>query len=170
MERVSPDPVGDERTLLGQFLDFHRATIVLKASGLDGEQNRFCLPTSTMTVGGMLKHLTLVEDHWFSYHFAGDAPREPWASVDWDDDPDWEWRTAADDSPVVLIENYEAACERSRMIAGAAETLDALAARSDEDEPPKSLRWVLLHMLEETARHVGHIDLIRQAIDGETGE
>lgn len=170
MERTDPDHVGDERTLLNQFLDFHRATILNKTHGLAHADFGHCLSPSTMSIGGMLKHLTLVEDYWFDHTFMGNAEREPWSSIDWDADPDWEWRSAIDDDPADLLTAYAAACERSRAIVASAAGFDDLSAETNKDGERWSLRWIMLHMLEETARHVGHIDLIRQSIDGTVGE
>jgi hypothetical protein len=169
MERTDPDLVGDERTLLTQFLDFHRATIAQKTAGLSDADFGHCLAPSTMSVAGLVKHLTLVEDFWFDHRFLGSAEREPWASVDWDADPDWEWRTAAGDDPAHLLAEYAAACERSRAIVAGTD-LGRLSAAVNHAGEHWSLRWILLHMLEETARHVGHLDLLRQSIDGTVGE
>jgi hypothetical protein len=96
---------------------------------------------------------------------------EPFADIDWDADPNWEFRTAVDDTPEWLVQRYEQACDRSRAVAAAAASLDALAAagRSQTGEV-FTLRWILLHMIEETARHNGHADLLREAVDGATGE
>jgi uncharacterized damage-inducible protein DinB len=128
------------------------------------------LPTSSLTIAGLVKHLTLVEDKWFTERFGGLGAGQ-WQGIDWDGDPDWEFRSAADDEPEELLGWYRAACARSRAVADAAASLDD---RSVEVDPragtPFTLRWVLLHMLEETARHIGHLDLLRELADGTTGE
>ena len=170
MERINPDSVGDERSMLRQFLDYQRALVLYKSEDLSEEQARRCLATSTISVGGMLKHLTLVEDHWFDATFAGNSEREPWASIDWEKDPDWEWRTAADDPLEQLLANYLAAMDRANRIITESSDLDVLAATADRHGIRPSLRWVLLHMIEETARHVGHLDLLRESIDGQVGD
>ena len=98
---------------------------------------------------------------------------EPWASAPFDDDRDWEFHTALDDDPADLIATYVETCERSRAhtaAALAAGGLDTLAARPRSSGARVSLRWILLHMIEETARHNGHADLLREAADGSTGE
>src|SRR5690349_10358461 len=100
--RTEPPVAGDEvATLLG-FLDFQRATFDWKTRGLDAAGMQARLPPSTMTLGGMIKHLALVEDAWFSRSLHGNERQPPWDGVDWKADPDWEWRTAADDSPEAL--------------------------------------------------------------------
>ena len=98
---------------------------------------------------------------------------EPWASAPWDQDPDWEFHTAADLEPAALLDRYAETCERSRAniaAAAAAGGLDHLSAPHPRRDERFNLRWILLHMLEETARHNGHADMLREAIDGETGE
>jgi hypothetical protein len=97
----------------------------------------------------------------------------PWNAVDWTAEPDWEWKTAADDSPEQLREQWRSAVESARAdtaAALAAGGLDQLAQRSWSDGRTPNLRWILCHMIEEYARHNGHADLIREAVDGQTGE
>jgi uncharacterized damage-inducible protein DinB len=169
--RVEPAFDADERTMLAGFLDYHRATVVWKASALTQAQLAQPVPSSTLTIGGLVKHLALVEDSWFTERFAGLEEPAPWAGVDWDADPDWEHHSAADDAPADLLALYDQACTRSRAVYAAAESLDQVAvATSRQTGEPFTLRWIMLHMIEETARHNGHIDLLREAIDGVTGE
>ena len=97
----------DEVTALRGFLDYHRDTFRWKCSGLTQEQLAQAHPPSTMTLGGMMKHLALNEVGWFGHTLAGAPYPEPFADVDWDADPDWEWRTAADDSPEDLRALYD---------------------------------------------------------------
>jgi uncharacterized damage-inducible protein DinB len=126
-----------------------------------------------MSLGGMLKHLALVEDHWFSRRLHGRDASPPWNAVDWGTDPDWEWHTAAEDSPEQLRALWEDAVARSRSLVADAladASLDVLARRSRQDGRTPSLRWILLHMIEEYARHNGHADLLRESVDGLTGE
>ena len=127
-----------------------------------------------MTLGGLVKHLALVEDNWFSVVLLGNEDVEPWKGVDWEADPDWEWRTAADDSPEELRALFDASVEVSDGIARQALAeggLDTLSVREDRREKQKfSLRWIYVHMIEEYARHNGHADLLRESIDGVTGE
>lgn len=170
MEKIDPDEVGDERTLVNQFLDYQRAQVIYKCKGLDPRQVRACLTTSDISVGGMLKHLTLVEDYWFDMVFAGKPEAAPWNTVDWESDPDWEWRTGADDPLDELLDKYRAAIARSTVTIDDAQSLDEIAAAVNQHGSKPSLRWILLHMIEETARHAGHLDLLRESIDGLVGE
>ncbi|HEY8546227.1 MAG TPA: DinB family protein [Acidimicrobiales bacterium] len=170
MERREPDLVGDEATLLGQFLDYFRATIVRKAEGLTKEQLAHRIEPSTLTLGGLLKHLALVEDSWFQERLLGRDLGEPWASVDWDATPDWDFDSAVDDEPEALVAMYTAACERSRQAVAEVGDLDAMTSRPNRRGEHMSLRWVLIHMIEETARHAGHADLLRETLDGVTGD
>jgi uncharacterized damage-inducible protein DinB len=171
--RPEPPPAGDETATLLGFLDFHRATLAWKSGGLDAAGLRATVGTSTMTLGGMLKHLALVEDDWFSCSLHGLEPAPAWKSVDWEADPDWEWNSAAEDSPEELLELWQEAVERSRSLVAKALAdggLDRLAERPWSDGRSPSLRWILVHMIEEYARHNGHADLIRESIDGLVGE
>ena len=169
MDRVDPPFTADERSTLTGFLDYQRATLLGKAEGLTAEQLRAPLPTSPLTIGGLLKHLALVEDDWIQSDFLGGPMPEPWASAPFDADRDWEFHSAGQDDPDKLRELYRAACERSRAgIAG--HDLEARSVRSDPQGRHWSLRWILVHLIEETARHNGHADLLREAIDGQVGE
>lgn len=171
--RPEPPDTGDEiETLLG-FLDFHRATLAWKCSGLDSAGLGATVGASSMTLGGMLKHLAWVEDHWFSYWLRGRERQAPWNTVDWKADSDWEWHSAAADSPEQLHDIWSRAVDRSRrLVAESLEQggLDQLARRRDADGRAPSLRWILVHMIEEYSRHNGHADLLRESIDGRTGE
>lgn len=89
---------------------------------------------------------------------------------DWDTDPNWEFRTAADLRPEELRQRYLEACDRSRQVVSDASSLDQQSVRPRRDGTHFCLRWVLLHLIEETARHAGHADLLREAIDGAVGE
>ena len=169
--RTDPPESGPEVDQLAAFLDFQRETVLLKCEGLTAEQlTQVAVPSSGLTLAGLLNHLALVEDWWFRVRFAGLEHVEPWGSVDWDADPDWEFRTAAELSPEQLRERYRETCARSREVVAAASSLDQLSVRTGRDGQHWDLRWILLHMVEETARHAGHADLLREAVDGTTGE
>ena len=168
--RIPPDPGGDARDLLGQYLDFQRETVLAKTEGLTREQMARRHEPSALTLGGLLYHLALVEETWMELRFAGLPEREPWIGVDFDADPEWEFRTSAELEPEQLRQRYRDACERSRQAAAKATGLDQVSVEPLRDGRHFTLGWVLLHLLEETARHAGHADLIREAIDGTTGE
>jgi uncharacterized damage-inducible protein DinB len=170
MSRHDPALAGDEATMLAEFLDYHRATVLLKVEGLTSEQAASRPITSTdLSISGLVKHLALVEDTWFQERFLGQSI-EPWNSAPFDDDPDWELNSAREEDIDDLVALYVASCERSRAAVHAV-SLDQLSAKVDKREGvPYSLRWIVVHMIEETARHNGHLDLLREAIDGVVGE
>jgi uncharacterized damage-inducible protein DinB len=170
MDRTRADSFGDEPTQLAQWLDYHRATLVTKASGLTREQLNTRLGPSTLTLAGLLKHMALVEDGWFQETLLGAPMPEPWASAPFDDDRDWDFTSAVDDEPDELLALYAGACERSRAAVRQVRDLDAPAAGLHPKGHRYNLRWILLHMIEETARHNGHADLLRENVDGETGD
>jgi uncharacterized damage-inducible protein DinB len=169
VERIKPSRDLDERASLVGMLDFQRATMLLKADGLDHSQLDQTLAPSSLTIGSLLKHLALVEDSWITERFAGLPLPEPWASAPFETDEDWDFHSAAADSPGTLRELYRAACARSNAAIESV-ALDAIAPAPDRAGNPYNLRWVLLHLIEETARHAGHVDFIRESIDGVTGE
>jgi uncharacterized damage-inducible protein DinB len=173
-DRVDPPLRATEAETLLAFLDYHRATFRAKVSGLDAAGLARTVGASSMTLGGMMKHLALVETSWFSRVLLGNPLGEPWDAIDWDADPDWEWRTGASDPVDELFAGYDAAVVQARRHiddALADDGLDALSVRpSRHQEGSFSLRWILLHMLEEYARHNGHADLLRESVDGSVGE
>lgn len=167
-----PLAAGEAATLLG-FLDYQRATLAWKCAGLDAAGLRATTAASAMTLGGLLKHMAYVESEWFSRFLHARDRQAPFDAVDWQADPDWDWHSAAGDSPEELRILWQDAVERSRervaeALAGGG--LDQLARRRWSDGSAPSLRWILCHMIEEYARHNGHADLLREAVDGQTGE
>lgn len=171
MSAPQPPLHGTERDLLLAFLDYYRAIIADKAGGLDAEQLDTRLGPSTLTLGGIVHHLALVENWWFHQCFAGNEEAgPPWDDAPWDDDRDWDFHAAADLDPATILGRYAREVERSRAILADAYDLEQMSARTDRRGAPFSLRWILIHMIEETARHAGHADLIRESIDGETGD
>ncbi len=171
-ERRDPPAAGTELATIMGFLQYERDTLLRKVDGLSVEQLRSAPTVSTLTLAGLLKHLALVEESWLIEDFLGQPLPEPWASVDWEIDPDWEHTSALVDDPEWLVARYRQAWETvDRSMA--ATPLDHLAVRSTRingSAEAVSLRWILLHLIEETARHNGHADLIREALDGVTGE
>jgi len=173
--RPMPPEEGGEAATLSGFLSYQRATLEWKCRGLTDEQLRVSLPPSPMTLGGMLKHLAYVEDYWFTEVVAGEPAPEPWASADFEADRDWDWSSAASDSGDDLRALWADRVSRSDAIVAAqlrdGDDAGLSEAHSAWDGQGRvSLRWVLAHMIEEYARHNGHADLIRESIDGETGE
>jgi uncharacterized damage-inducible protein DinB len=162
-DRPEPPSVGGEREMLAGFLDFHRATLLWKLDGLDDQQLRRPLVPSGTSLLGMVKHLAYVERWWFQQVWDGRQVSYPWT----DADPDADWRIEPGESTEEVLELYRTECARSREIVAAADSLDDIA-----DHPRRRLsrRWILVHMIEETARHNGHADILREQLDGVTGE
>jgi hypothetical protein len=164
---------GDETATLLGSLERQRATFAWKCGGLDAAGLRATVGVSSMTLGGLLKHLALVEDDYFSRRLAGRSLGAPWDTADWDADPDWEWHSASDDTPEELQTLWQDAVARSRSAvteALADDGLGQLAVFTWPDGRSPSLRRILIDLIEEYARHVGHADLIRESVDGLTGE
>ena len=169
-ERPEYAPDADERTMLVGLLQFHRDTLRRKTAGLDAGQLDTTLPPSDLTLGGMLRHMSYVEDWWCGIVLAGREPTPPFADVDWDADDDWDWHSAAGLDPVELREEFDRFTARSDELIDAAPDLDVTAARpSRRTGGDITLRWILLHLVQEYARHNGHADLIRQSVDGAVG-
>jgi uncharacterized damage-inducible protein DinB len=157
----------DERAILTQFLDYARDTVHAKCDGLSDADARLApLPGSPlMTISGLVSHLRWVECSWIDKTLLGGTIDAPWT----DDDPDREFRIAVEVPLSQLLADYRAACDRHRQ----------LAAELDLDTPsrgelgwrtePVTLRWILFHLVEETARHNGHIDILRELADGTRG-
>jgi uncharacterized damage-inducible protein DinB len=171
--RPEPPLAADEITTLLGFLEFQRATLAWKCGGLDAAGLAATAASSSMTLGGMLKHLAYVEDQWFSRWLHGRDPAPPWDAVDWKADPDWDWHSAAEDTPEQLMALWRDTVARSRSLVTEALAdggLDQPSRRTWPDGRAPSLRWILVHMIEEYARHNGHADLLRESVDGLTGE
>ncbi|NND04195.1 MAG: DinB family protein [Acidimicrobiia bacterium] len=171
--RTHPPLAANELDTLMGFLDYQRATLAWKCRGLDSHGMESSVGASTMTLGGLLKHLALVEDSWSARWLHGMDRQPPWDSIDWAADPDWDWDSAAEDSPEELLAIWERSVNRSRELYERALSdgdLSQLAKRPFEDGSAPSLRWILVHMIEEYARHNGHADLLRESVDGQTGE
>ena len=169
--RVDPPETADELTMLRAYLDYHRETFRWKATGLSREQLATPHPPSTLTLAGLTKHLALQEDWWLGVVLTGREHCAPFVGVDFDSDPEWEFRTATSDAPEELVALWERTIAASdAAIAAAPDGVDTVSAkRSTSTGKGSSLRWILLHMVEEYARHNGHADLIRERIDGATG-
>lgn len=166
-----PPLQGTEAEQLLAALDRLRATFRYKTDGLDAAGLSGRIGPSTLTLGGLLKHLALVEDHQFGRKLSGVPLGPPWSQVDWDAEPDWDFG-AAGDAPDTLYQLWDTAVARSRervAEALAAGGLDQPAHVGVEGEHA-NLRRLVCDMIEEYGRHTGHADLIREAVDGRTGE
>jgi uncharacterized damage-inducible protein DinB len=165
MTRADPDPASDERTTLLQFLTFLRQTMLLKAEGLTEEQARITLIPGGLSMLTLVRHMVEVERGWFQNAFLGrDVPFE-WCD---DDDPDRDFHPGPDDTLAEAVDLYRREIEASDAVVAAAD-LDELASE-ERSGGRVNLRWILVHMIEETGRHCGHADLIRESIDGTVGE
>jgi uncharacterized damage-inducible protein DinB len=163
VSRPDPSTTAGEREMLESWLDYHRATLLWKCAGLGDEQlkERAC-PPSTLSLLGLVRHMNEVENGWFG-HFVGERTRvystDEWPDADFDDLDNAD--AAAD------FAAYEEQCERSRQRAAGHGLDETFVSRRGDTI---SLRWIYVHMIEEYARHNGHADLIREAIDGVTGD
>ncbi|NEC63691.1 DinB family protein [Streptomyces sp. SID9727] len=170
-----PEPplAGTEAAAILGALERQRATLAWKCSGLDAAGLRATLGTSTVTLGGLLKHLAHVEDSHFARLWLDSPVGAPWDGVDWDSTPDWDYRSAAEDTPDQLRVLWQESVARSRAVvdeALSAGGLDQLGAYTTRSGERPNLRRILLDLVEEYARHAGHADLIRESVDGLTGE
>ncbi len=166
MTRVDPPFTGeDERQSLRSWLEYHRETLMMKCDGLTPEQLGIrSVEPSTMSLQGLVRHMTEVERNWFLRVFAGETTPPIYYS---DDDPDGDFDNidpAAVDEEMAM---YHETLERAREIEMTAASLEETGLRRGEDV---TLRWIMIHMIEEYARHNGHADLLRERIDGTTGE
>jgi len=168
-----PHVTADEATTLVEFLDYFRSVLMRKADNLDEGQARQQVGVSQMDMLGLIRHMAGVEQWWFSQVFAGSKEPELWPSGD---DPDADWHHGPHDTLAVAVAAMHEEIAKARTIVAAAESLDQVAAIGvgPPDNPerfgPRSLRWVMVHMIEEYARHCGHADMIRENIDGTVGD
>ena len=167
IERIDPDLTSDERTTLTEFLDWYRATVFVKVDGLTDEQaGRRSTPPSSLSLLGIVRHMAEVERSWFRRRFAGETAAAPIFYTD--DDRDRDIDPPAGATLAEAVAALEAEIAAARAIAGTA-GLDQHGLVL-LDGQPVSMRWILVHMIEEYARHCGHMDLLREAVDGQTGD
>jgi predicted enzyme related to lactoylglutathione lyase len=167
-ERAFPDVrTTGELEVLTRMLDWYREGVIAKVEGVSATNAAVRPLGSATSIAGLVKHLAVVEDSWLDGRFAGNPEPEPWKSAPWDDDRDWEFTTAPTEPLADSVALYEAAIERSRA-AVAGHGPDDLARNAGDR--PFNLRFVLVHLIEETARHLGHLDVLRELLDGTTGE
>ena len=168
-----PPVAGDELASLVGSLERQRATFAWKVGGLDRAALSATLGPSAITLGGLVKHLAFVEVFHLCTRVNGLRPGDPWEGVDWDATPDWPWTSAADDEPEHLYALWRDAVLRARASladAGADGGRDRPIAYADDPDAHPNVRRVLVDLIEEYARHVGHADLYREAVDGLVGE
>jgi uncharacterized damage-inducible protein DinB len=162
------DQSGDAKQLLLGYLDYYRSVVARKVDGLSEADLRSTRLRSGWTPLELVKHLVYMERRWLEWGFLGTPVEDPWG----DQGPDDRWAVAADESPADLLARLHAGGERTRQIVEAASLPDlaATGGRFGEDEPPRTLAWILFHVLQEYARHAGHLDIVRELIDGSVGE
>jgi hypothetical protein len=166
--RIDPEPSADERVTLTGFLDWYRATMILKIDGVTDEQARTRYVPSDTSLIGLVRHLSEVERSWFQRRLRGDDAPPLYYSPE---DPDGDFHPGIDWTVAEAVAAYERECEVSRVIVADTASLDELTVVPIKDyDAPVSLRWILVHMIEETARHAGHADILRELIDGATGD
>jgi uncharacterized damage-inducible protein DinB len=148
--------LGEADTLV-VFLDYLRECIVAKGDGLDDEALRRSTVPSGTSLLGLVKHLTMAETFWFQHVFAGTDVVVPESDLE------------PGDTTESVLAGYAAACAAGNEVVAACDDLERLAVRKGTRSVQLSLRWILVHMIEETARHAGHCDIIREQIDGQVG-
>ena len=171
--RPEPPMTANEVETLTGFLDWQRSTLEWKTRGLGALELSSTVAKSSMTLGGILKHMAWVEDHWFSYCLHGRQRDASWLTPEALSTEDWEWISSSADSPEDLRGMWMSAVDHARSATREAlesGSLDQVALRATDDRGAPSLRWILIHMIEEYARHNGHADLLRESADGQVGE
>jgi uncharacterized damage-inducible protein DinB len=172
-ESAGNESLSAEAEAVLAVLERNRRTFAWKTGGLDRGGLAATTAASSMTLGGLVKHMALVEADWLVVKLAGQAYGPPWDEVDFGADPDWEWRTGAQDAPEEVYALWRSAVQRSRDVVAAVLQeggLDGAARFTGRDGRAASVREMLLDMIEEYARHTGHADLLRESVDGLVGE
>ena len=161
-ERIDPPYEADERTMLVAWLEYHRATLEQKCEGLSDDQLRVrSVPPSALSLLGLVRHMAEVENNWFRFWLGGEGP---FACYEGDEDFEVEGADVAE-----AFDYWRAECEHARKVLATFDSLDDVGAGQTVGAGI-SVRWTLVHMIEEYARHNGHADLIRELIDGTTGD
>ena len=148
--------------MLRSFLQQNRSIILWKLDGISRELGIQRTVDSETTLLGIVKHLVWVERWWFSDFIGGQSLDYPWS----DEDPDADYRIEVEETVESLKQDYVAAVEEANAVIDRATSLDVTGGSGKKE---RSLRWVLIHMIEETARHAGHMDIVRETLDGTTG-
>jgi uncharacterized damage-inducible protein DinB len=164
VERVQPPLAAQEREMLEAWLDFHRDTLAVKCEGLTGDQLRErAVPPSSLSLLGLVRHMAEGEHQWFTMVLGGEQLPYPYYA---DDNPDADFDDVDGADVAGAFETWRSACAGARERVAAAASLDVAGT---QDGREFSLRWIMIHMIEEYARHNGHADLLRQRIDGAVG-
>jgi hypothetical protein len=167
-DREDPPVQAGERELLLGWLDYHRATLAMKCDGLEPDQlRRMSVPPSTLSLLGLVRHMTEVERSWIRRGFA-DEPVAPLYYSD--DNPDGDFDDVATADVDADFARWEDACAHTTSVVRDASSLDLIEARSGRPGGSVSLRWIVIHLIEEYARHNGHADLLRECVDGTVGD
>jgi len=166
--RVDPPIVAEEQDMLVSWLDFHRATLALKCDGLSDDQLRQrSVEPSTLSLLGLVRHMADVERGWFRQCFSDEQVPDIYYR---EDEPDADFNEIASADVAEAFATWTAECDRARQIVDAEPSFDTMAKRPTSRGNLMSLRWIMVHMIEEYARHNGHADLLRERIDGVTGD
>ena len=164
-ERTDPPYSAGERAMLDAWLDYHRATLAVKCDGLhDAQLRERAVAPSTLSLLGLVRHQAEVERGWFRRTLGGEDAPALYCS---EDDPDGDFDNVDTADVAEAFASWRAECEHARQAVAAAPSLDVTGQRRGE---PVSLRWIMVHMIEEYARHNGHADLLRERIDGTVGK
>ena len=168
-QRAEPGLQAGEREMLTGWLDYHRATLAWKCEGLTDDQLRErSVPPSGLSLIGLVRHLTECEHGWFRRRLLGEDLPPLYYS---DEDPDGDFNDTGSADGATVLRTWERACDAARDAVAGVPDLDALSKKGDGRTGEQfSLRWILTHMIEEYARHNGHADLLRERIDGATGD
>jgi len=154
-----------ERLGLTERLDEERRAVVAQAADLSPDElHTRPLAATNLSIGRLIRHLAFTEDCWFQYKLLGLELPEPWRSIDDAEAHEWSFYSADDDRAEDILSLYVASCRRSRTATATCPSMDTLAAHASFDKNPVNLRWLLAHMIDETARHSGHADLLRDGL------
>lgn len=166
--RIDPDRLSYEKRALDEWVDFHRATLLMKCEGLTPEQLKTrSVEPSTLTLLGLVRHMSDVERGWFRRHAAGEDVEFHY-SADAEPDADFLDLDSADAS--ADLAHFVRECQLSREATALLDLDEIVASRGHHPERTRNVRWIYLHMIEEYARHNGHADFLRERIDGVTGD
>jgi hypothetical protein len=168
VDRVSADRIADERTSLEQWLDYQRATLLMKCTGLTAEQlKQRAVPPSRLSLLGLVRHMVEVERWWFRMHAAQEQglvfPYDP-------DSVGLDFEDIDDADAAANLEDFVRECEAARAAVAGMSLDDVVPSQGDHPERTRDIRWIYVHMIEEYARHNGHADLLRESVDGVTGD